>query len=239
MFLLIFKNVLLMLILILILHFIIRNKLSDQVLFNKRLLIINDTMRNKSTPGHSETASIIEGKNNMYEAYEKRGDIKTAMVDNLVGMTDSGSGMINQNVMDMQTIETFEQELDTKLPHTEPTSKEKSCGSIPCEDFLKKASAEHQNPNPMKELYDFVFSSNTDSKDSKDGIDRYFPTSVNETAVLRDKTEIDEHHKKVRFQDESNNYPYEVVGDLKEKDSVKGGCISGIDTMEISTYSML
>lgn len=239
MFISIFKNVLLIIILILILHFLIRNKLSDMAQYNKRRFVNEDTKRFYRSTLTNESADdklyVISEKqvddNNLIltKTTTERVDsnVSESKLDKIKSVTDAGSGMVSESVV--ADTETFVNE----IKHTDKAERDEC--DLPCEVFNKskpvdsKASKLESN---MKELYDFVYSSENQTNDTN--IDKYFPPI--ERKVAKDVSEIDVHHSSVILDSDTNNYKYEVIGKLSE-DKIDG--IEGIDSMEMSNYSNL
>lgn len=216
MFLSIFKNVLLIFILILILHFLIKNKLSDTTTSLKRQLIIKDTLKGtyfKKPLYINKSDSIVENTIDEIEITDEK-------KDDLYGVTDSGSGIISEDIVKKElskkkNIETFENDDKCK---------------IPCKEFLK--TKEDEKDSNIKALYDFVFS---EEQTGEDDLNKYFPSNVIDQ-VNYDKTEVDKHYNNTQLNDENRKYKYEVVGNIKDE-TIDG--IEGIDSMGLSNYSNL
>ena len=243
MFISIFKNVLLIIILILILHFLIRNKLSDMVHYNKRRYVNEDTKRfNESTLTNESTDdkvyvisekqinddSIVMTKTTTDRVEEYK--ISEQKLDKIKSVTDSGSGMVGEAVMTADT-ETFVHE----LTHNTKKAERDKC-DLSCEMFNKPKPLDSEASklqSNMKELYDFVYSSENQTNNDTD-IDKYFQPIGRK--VAKDTTEIDLHHSNVILDTDTNNYKYEVIGKLGED---KVDWIEGIDSMEMSNYSNL
>lgn len=218
MFLSVFKNVLLIFILILILHFLIKNKLSDASSTLKRQMIIKDTLKGT----YYKTPLFVNKSDNTIESTIESIEITNEQKDNLYGVTDSGSGLISEEIVKKE------------VSNEKTTEKERfvqdKCTEIPCDAFLKeKGNGKESN---IKALYDFVFS---EEKTEEESLNKYFPNNVVDQ-VNYDKNEIDKHFDDTKLYNETPSYKYEVVGNIKEE-PVDG--IEGIDSMEMSNYSNL
>lgn len=219
MFLSIFKNVLLIFILILILHFLIKNKLSDTSSKVKRQMIIKDTTKGT----FFKKPLFVNKADDTIESSIEEIEITDEQKDKLYGVTDSGSGLISEEIV--------KKEISEKKVETFSNEEKPNKCKIPCADFLKTKDEADKDSN-IKALYEFVFS---EEKSEDDNLNKYFPSNVIDQVNI-DKTEIDKHHNNVELNQESSNYKYEVIGNIKE-DNVDG--IEGIDSMGMSNFSNL
>lgn len=231
MFLSIFKNVLLILILILILHFLIKNKLSDTSTASKKQLIIKESLRGsyyKKPLYVNKSDSMIESSTELIDVTETEKDI-------LYGITDSGSGLISEDIMKKELLKSKSDE-DNLTPeilekYGEYELAENENCNLPCKDYIKENNVEKKEGH-MKALYDFVFS----EEKGVEGLNKYFPKNIIDQ-TKSDKTEIDKHYENVDIKSEENsNYKYEVIGEIKDE-NIDG--IEGIDSMGLSNFSNL
>ena len=224
MFLSVFKNVLLIFILILILHFLIKNKLSDTSSTLKRQMIIKDTLKGT----YYKKPLFVNKSDSTVESTIDSVEITNEQKDNLYGVTDSGSGLISEEIVKKE----LSNEKTTGKEHfvQDKIEEQDKCTKIPCDAFLKKKGSEKESN--IKALYDFVFS---EDKTEDENLNKYFPNNVVDQ-VNYDKNEIDKHFDNTKLTNETSSYKYEVVGNIKEE-PVDG--IEGIDSMEMSNYSNL
>ena len=216
MFISIFKNVLLIFILILILHFLIKNKLSDTTSSVKRQLIIKEALKGS----YYKKPLLVNKNDSIVDSSIEEIEVSDVQKDDLYSVSDSGSGLISEDIVENELLK-------------KKDNKDDKCKTLPCEAFLEKKPVDEKD-SKIKALYDFVFSEEKGETEG-DSLNKYFPNNVVDQ-VKHDATEIDKHYNNVELDEKASNYKYEVIGNIKEED-VDG--IAGIDTMGLSNYSNL
>ena len=252
---LVLKNALLILLMILIVHFMIRNKLVDDRNAFRRRLIYMDTVR----------ANRLEFEDDgSPEAIGAKGAV-------LAGVADAGSGMVTTKIAqapmllvtgeggdeghtddaaplvaanDTEYIDALSADDSDVVQPAE--GKKKTSLSESREAKCEDASSSRRNKEDrMRELYDFVYSEEDGKPRGSGGSDisKYFPEGVQDGATV-DRTELVEHSrqisKKLKARDVDATCNFEVIGSL----CGGGGApppdsIQGMEHSTASFYSVL
>lgn len=247
---LVLKNALLILLMILILHFMIRNKLvEDRNAFRRRLIYMDSVRTNK----------LVE--------FEDDGSPEAVRAKDAVmaGMTDAGSGMVptkvarepivlatgegganEQDVGPLGAANDTEEDVDTDevLPAEEKKTSMSESRQAKCADEAS-GSPRKKREDRMKELYDFVYSEEDGRPRGSGGSDisKYFPEGVTDGATV-DRTELVEHSrqisKKLKARDFNATCNFEVIGSLcGEGGAAPDDSIQGVEHSTASFYSEL
>ena len=246
---LVLKNALLILLMILILHFMIRNKLVDDRNAFRRRLIYMDTVR----------ANRLEFEDDgSPEAVRAKGAV-------LAGVTDAGSGMVaksiaqapmllatgeggmvegqeEDNVVPLAAANDTEEDIETDevRPAEEKKTSTSESRQAKCEEGV---NSRRKKEDRMKELYDFVYSEEDGKPRGSGGSDisKYFPEGVADGATV-DRTELVEHSrqisKKLKARDFNATCNFEVIGSLCG-DGAPDDSILGVEHSTASFYSEL
>ena len=236
---LVLKNALLILLMILILHFMIRNKLvDDRNTFRRRLIYMDTAQPNKQMMTLSEVGKASTQEN-------------VALV---AALTDAGSGVVSKSSMQQPSVTDIAEEEDDEetdvvaVNEPEPELEDDDATVVaatttePTSTKCAPTKGGKRRAARMKELYDFVYSEENGKPRGSGGseISKYFPEGVHDGATV-DRTEIVEHSKavskKLRAKDAHTTCNFEVIGALcgaGEKDSIQG-----VEQSTASFYSEL
>lgn len=248
---LVLKNALLILLMILILHFMIRNKLvEDRNVFRRRLIYM-DTVR----------ANRLEFEDDgSPEAVRAKGAV-------LAGVSDAGSGVVakkiaqapmllatgeggatedlaaEDDVVPLVAANDTEEGADTD--EVQPAEEKKTSISesrqAKCEEGV---NSRRKKEDRMKELYDFVYSEEDGKPRGSGGSDisKYFPEGVTDGATV-DRTELVEHSRqisnKLKARDFNATCNFEVIGSLCGDGGAPDDSIQGVEHSTASFYSEL
>lgn len=211
----ILKNVLLILLMVLILHFMIKNRIIEEKNAFKRKLIHYDTIRSKGgyrgdPATHQEQREVIQK------------------------VTDAGSGVISAANMDASREALGDALMNDPEPAPEPQPEEKELlDSI--ETPVIAPSTPQIKPDKMKELYDFVYA-DEETHTSNDSINKYFPDNVKDSTRV-DHNETTEHSKriidKLKAQSTHSTCNFEVIGSMCAS---KGDGILGIEEQSTASF---
>lgn len=251
---LVVKNAVLILLMILIIHFMIRNKLTDEHNTFRRKLIYMDTMRSVGSDREnliravSDAGAGVIGKSTLSSMYnnndnngieggwaeEQSVDKDFVVPSNAIDEEDNGQDMVNV-IINKDLAEESKKEPIAKPDMVRRVLVAPTAAG--CEGGEREAH--------MRELYDFVYSDEDKPRGSAGSdINKYFPETVKDHTVV-DANEISLHSKhiadKLLARDtESPTCNFEVIGSLcSDKNgvpNVRGG-IDGIEGIEQSTAS--
>lgn len=243
---LVIKNALLILLMILILHFMIRNKLvDDRNTFRRRLIYMDTAHPNKQMMTHAEIEQAEETQEN------------AALV---TAVTDAGSGVVSKVSFRQPSVtadvvaenEPKPDEEDDEAAVVAVNELEEDDDTVVAAETTEPATTKcaatkggKRRAARMKELYDFVYSEEDGKPRGSGGSDigKYFPEGVQDGATV-DRTEIVEHSKavskKLRAKDAHATCNFEVIGSLCGVNE-KGGedSIQGVEQSTASFYSEL
>lgn len=237
---LVIKNALLILLMILILHFMIRNKLvDDRNTFRRRLIYMDTARPNEQMMTRTE---IEQAEENI------------ALV---AAVSDAGSGVVSKRAIIQPSVTDI---VEDEAPATadvvavnEPEPDDEGDDIVVAAETAEPASTKcaatkggKRRAARMKELYDFVYSEEDGKPRGSGGSDisKYFPEGVHDGATV-DRTEIVEHSKavskKLRAKDAHATCNFEVIGSLCVGAGEKGGedSIQGVEQSTASFYSEL
>lgn len=198
------KNALLFFFIILILHFMIQNKLIESRNDSKRQMVITETMNG---------AKIAN------EAVSATSDIGSGVKDTTVETMTEYAPVVTEGKPIEEVFEKEDKVVD-------------EC-KLSCDSFKEEPPVVKEE-NKMKDLYDFVFSeeNHTECAGSKNGgLDEFFPKNVVDK-VVSDVNEVDVHRQNVKLQQPSKDHfrcNFEVVGSLCN--SSNNDSIEGIETL--------
>lgn len=244
---LVIKNALLILLMILILHFMIRNKLvDDRNTFRRRLIYMDTARPNKQMTTHGEIVQAEEAQENV------------ALV---AAVTDAGSGVVSKmsfrqpaatDIVDGDEASVDADVVADVVAVNEPEDEDDDNVTVLAAETAEPVSTKcaatkggKRRAARMKELYDFVYSEEDGKPRGSGGsnISKYFPEGVKDGATV-DRTEIVEHSKavskKLRAKDTHTTCNFEVIGSLcGAGERVGEDRIQGMEQSTASFYSEL
>lgn len=215
------KNALLILLMILILHYMIKNRIIEEKNAFKRKLIHIDTIR--------------AGDRGFYTK-ENMAKIQLEQKEVIANVTHAGSGMMGKISADASK-EALEDVLEKEVtaPPLKMQAEEKN--------LLDSINTPVINPPPqikpdkMKELYDFVYS-DEETHSSNNSINKYFPDNVTDHTRV-DKNDTTEHSKKIIDKLKANpthsTCNFEVIGSMCS-DSKQGNDIQGVEEQSTASF---
>lgn len=239
---LVLKNALLILLMILILHFMIRNKLvDDRNTFRRRLIYMDTARPNKQMMTRAEIEQAEEAEENI------------ALV---AAVSDAGSGVVSKSCIQQPSVTADivedEASADSDVVAVNEPEDDDDNDTVLAAETAEPASTKctatkggKRRAARMKELYDFVYSEEDGKPRGSGGsnISKYFPEGVQDGATV-DRTEIVEHSKavskKLRAKDTHTTCNFEVIGSLCGAGERPGeDSIQGMEQSTASFYSEL
>jgi hypothetical protein len=207
------KNSLLIVLIVLIIHFMIKNRMLDDIDMYRRRLVHDDTMND-----HTLGGSKVNGRRCM-------SNVKVNEEENL-----SNCRKVRFNRND-----------DEDLKKCDMENLLECVGNVTCDDMTKTDNDMPElasEENKMKELYDFVFLEDSNANSSK-GLNDFFPDDVKDDIIF-DKTEIDVHNNAVvenKFAENKNGHcNFEVIGLIEKEDESD---VYGLDSLTSTNFSNL
>lgn len=188
----ILKNIILVCLIVMIIHFMLKNRLLEENDLFVRRLVHQDVMDQVSNKIEEE---LRKSDDDMYRkpSTKKRVHFDPNTQDQKE-KTSISAGDIIDNV-------------------------ERECpGMVQCKDYVDKPNVVNENDVNMKELYDFVF--DEEKRDTDNSLNTYFPTDVVDKTVV-DSTEIDQHKLQMTQTTKVSSCDYEVVGLIDELDNIE------------------
>lgn len=212
----ILKNTLLILLVIFILHFMIKNKLIDD--------INNERLRFKNCAKSVKTVENVE-------------NVKPASCVKHVRFADK---KIEHKVEECEVVnDDFYENISKNIELEDKEYVDKCEGQLNCKNMIKATSrSEPLQKDKMKELYDFVFDGSEEKEAGEgEGLNKYFPTDVKDTTFL-DSTELDKHkaEKLQEMMKQENNCNFEVIGVIEAEQLDD---IHGLDSTSSSYFSQI
>lgn len=215
----ILKNTLLILLVIFILHFIIKNKLIDD--------INNERLRFKNCAKSVKNVESVENVENVKPASPS-----------CVKQVRFADKKIEHKVEECEVVnDDFYENISKNIELEDKEYVDKCEGQLNCKNMIKATSrSEPLQKDKMKELYDFVFDG-SEEKEAGEGLNKYFPTDVKDTTFL-DSTELDKHkaEKLEEMMKQENNCNFEVIGVIEAEQLDD---IHGLDSTSSSYFSQI
>ena len=223
----ILKNTLLILLVIFILHFIIKNKLIDD--------INNERLRFKNCAKNVKNVESIES----VKPIESVRSVKPAS-PSCVKQVRFADKKIEHKVEECEVVnDDFYENISKNIELEDKEYVDKCEGQLNCKNMIKATSrSEPLQKDKMKELYDFVFDGSEEKEAGEgEGLNKYFPTDVKDTTFL-DSTELDKHkaEKLQEMMKQENNCNFEVIGVIEAEQLDD---IHGLDSTSSSYFSQI
>lgn len=220
----ILKNTLLILLIVLITHFMIKNRIMDDIDNFKRKLVHDDTLNelHNSSGANKQIASVVEEERNLVSSHHLGAKKKPVRFDDSEYVPECPNGLTCDD------FKVTDESLGMMASKEENSMKE--LYDFVYDEVSKEDSRipkEEKNLNPLQ---------NTEA--SRQSMHDFFPEGQTfETKV--DKTEIDAHYSSKSMEMVPNSCNFEVVGMIEVDGGGDEGSVFGLDTLSSTNFSTI